>query len=123
MYLPIDIYGLPWWLSDEESACIAGDTGVLGSIPGSGRPLEEVIAAHSSILAWRIPWTKKPGRLLSTVPNIQSNITRHMKMQENMIYSQENRNRFRDNTLEIADKDFKTPIINMFKNFSVIRWT
>ena len=36
-----------------------------------------------------------------------------MKMQENMIYSQENRNRFRDNTLEIADKDFKTPIINM----------
>lgn len=46
-----------------------------------------------------------------------------MKMQENMIYSQENRNRFRDNTLEIADKDFKTPIINMFKNFSVIRWT
>ena len=26
-------------------------------------PLEEVIATHSSILAWRIPWTKEPGGL------------------------------------------------------------
>ena len=26
-------------------------------------PLEEGIAAHSSILAWRIPWTEEPGRL------------------------------------------------------------
>ena len=26
-------------------------------------PLEEGIAAHSSILAWRIPWTEKPGGL------------------------------------------------------------
>ena len=25
--------------------------------------LEEGIAAHSSILAWRIPWTEEPGRL------------------------------------------------------------
>ena len=24
-------------------------------------PLEEEIATHSSILAWRIPWTKAPG--------------------------------------------------------------
>ena len=24
--------------------------------------LEEDIATHSSILAWRIPWTEKPGR-------------------------------------------------------------
>ena len=27
--------------------------------------LEEEMAAHSSILAWKIPWTKKPGRLQS----------------------------------------------------------
>ena len=26
-------------------------------------PLEKEMAAHSSILAWRIPWTEKPGRL------------------------------------------------------------
>ena len=28
-------------------------------------PLEEEMAAHSSILAWKIPWTKDPGRLQS----------------------------------------------------------
>ena len=26
-------------------------------------PLEKEMATHSSILAWRIPWTEKPGRL------------------------------------------------------------
>ena len=26
-------------------------------------PLEKETATHSSILAWRIPWTEKPGRL------------------------------------------------------------
>ena len=25
-------------------------------------PLEEEMATHSSILAWRIPWTEEPGR-------------------------------------------------------------
>ena len=28
-------------------------------------PLEEGIATHSSILAWKIPWTEEPGRLQS----------------------------------------------------------
>ena len=28
-------------------------------------PLEEGVATHSSILAWRIPWTEEPGRLQS----------------------------------------------------------
>ena len=28
-------------------------------------PLEEGMAAHSSILAWRIPWTEEPGGLQS----------------------------------------------------------
>ena len=28
-------------------------------------PLEKEIAIHSSILAWRIPWTREPGRLQS----------------------------------------------------------
>ena len=26
-------------------------------------PLEEGMATHSSILAWKIPWTEKPGRV------------------------------------------------------------
>ena len=29
-------------------------------------PLEEDMANHSSILAWKIPWTEKPGRLQAT---------------------------------------------------------
>ena len=28
-------------------------------------PLEKEMAAHSRILAWKIPWTVEPGRLLS----------------------------------------------------------
>ena len=30
---------------------------------GGSEPLEEATATHSSILAWRIPWTEEPGRL------------------------------------------------------------
>ena len=29
-------------------------------------PLEKEMASHSSILAWEIPWTEKPGGLQST---------------------------------------------------------
>ena len=32
---------------------------------GQEEPLEKEMAAHSSILAWRIPWTEEPGRLQS----------------------------------------------------------
>ena len=32
---------------------------------GQEDPLEKGMAAHSSTLAWRIPWTEKPGRLQS----------------------------------------------------------
>ena len=38
----------------------------VASIPGLGRSLEENVATHSSILAWRIPWTEEPGELQST---------------------------------------------------------
>ena len=40
----------------KESTCNAGD---LGSIVGS----EKGMATHSSIIAWRIPWTEEPGGL------------------------------------------------------------
>ena len=42
----------------KESTCNAGDL-------GWEDPLEKGIATHSSILAWRIPWTEEPGRLQS----------------------------------------------------------
>ncbi|CAI9174690.1 unnamed protein product [Rangifer tarandus platyrhynchus] len=41
----------------------AGDTGDASLVTGSGRCLEEEMAAHSSILAGKIPWTEEPGGL------------------------------------------------------------
>ena len=43
----------------------AGEIKDAGSIPGLEDPLEEGMATHSSILAWRIPWTEEPGGLQS----------------------------------------------------------
>ena len=33
---------------------------------GQEDPLEKGMATHSSIVAWRIPWTEEPGGLQST---------------------------------------------------------
>ena len=52
--------GFPSGSDGKESACSVGDP---GSIPGLG--LEKGMATHSSILAWEIPWTEKPGGLQS----------------------------------------------------------
>ena len=43
----------------------AGDIRDTGLFPGREDPLEQGMAAHSSILARRIPWTEEPGRLQS----------------------------------------------------------
>ena len=43
----------------------AGDIRGVGSIPGSERSTGGGMAAHPSILAWRIPWTEEPGGLWS----------------------------------------------------------
>ena len=42
----------------KEPAYHVGD---LGLIPGSGNSVEKGTATHSSIFAWRIPWTEEPG--------------------------------------------------------------
>ena len=43
----------------------AGDLRDVGSIPGSGRPLEEGMASHSTMFAWRIPRTEEPSGVQS----------------------------------------------------------
>ena len=48
--------GFPGGSHNQESTFSARDT---GSIPGLGRPLARGMATHSSILAWRIPWTER----------------------------------------------------------------
>ena len=45
----------------KNAPASAGGAGDLGPIPGSEDPLEKEMATHSSILAWRIPWTEEPG--------------------------------------------------------------
>ena len=47
---------LPRWLDGEASVCNAGGL-------GQEEPLEEGMAPHSSLLAWRIPRTEEPGGL------------------------------------------------------------
>ena len=51
--------GFPGGSEVKASACNAGDL-------GQEDPLEKEMATHSSILAWRIPWTEEPGGLQST---------------------------------------------------------
>ena len=67
-YLPTTYYviwamlGFPGGSEVKASACNGGD---LSSTLGREDPLEKEMATHSSILAWRIPWTEDPDRLQS----------------------------------------------------------
>ena len=57
--------GFPAGTSGKEPACQYRRhkrCGFDGSL-GQEDPLEESMATHSSILAWRIPWTEEPGGL------------------------------------------------------------
>ena len=56
------IYISPGGSDSKESACSAGD---LGLILGQEEPLEKGMAPHSSILPWRIWQTEEPGGLQS----------------------------------------------------------
>ena len=56
------ICNIPQWLSSKESTCNAGDESL---VPQWEELLEEEMATHFSILAWKIPWTEKPGGLQS----------------------------------------------------------
>jgi len=54
------------FLGGSDGKVSAYNPGDLGSMPGLGKSQEKGIATHSSILAWRIPWTEEPGGLQST---------------------------------------------------------
>ena len=49
----------------KNPAANAGDQKMPLQSLGQEDPLEKGMATHSSILAWRIPWTEQPGRLQS----------------------------------------------------------
>ena len=58
--------GFPGGSDGEESSHSAGDP---GSITRSGRSPGEENGTHSSILAWRIPWTEEPGEIHRAAKN------------------------------------------------------
>ena len=59
--------------NDFMSLCVNVDTSAVTNVPcredtdneRGYDPLEEEMAAHSNIPAWRIPWTEEPGGLQS----------------------------------------------------------
>ena len=50
--------GLPGGSVVKNPPSSAGD---IGSVSESGRSPEDLLAAHSSVLTWRAPWTEEPG--------------------------------------------------------------
>ena len=57
--------GFPGGASGKESDCQGRRQEMQVRSLGWEDPLEEGLAAHSSILAWRTPWTEEPGGLWS----------------------------------------------------------
>ena len=57
--------GFPGGTDGKEPTCHAGVTRDVGLIPGREGRLGQGLAAHSSILAWGIPWTEESGSLQS----------------------------------------------------------
>ena len=57
----MQIWGFPGGSNGKESAKARDSIRSLGWED----PLEKEMATHSSVLAWRIPWTEEPGRLQS----------------------------------------------------------
>ena len=60
---PVTAVGFPGGTSGKEPACQCRDEEMWVRSQGGEDPLEKKMATHSSILSWRIPWTKEPGRL------------------------------------------------------------
>ena len=74
IHLRFTIMQSSWWLAGVSRASLVAQR--LKRLPamqetwvrslGWEDPLEKEMATHSSILAWRIPWTGEPGRLQPT---------------------------------------------------------
>ena len=79
LYIAVCTWGFPGGASGQEHACQCRRLKSCGFDPwvqkiprrrvrsmGQEDPLEEGMATHSSVLAWRIPWTEEAGGLQST---------------------------------------------------------
>ena len=59
----IDKVGFPGGAAVKNLSAVRETQEILVQSLGLEDLLEEEMATHSSILAWRIPWTEEPGRL------------------------------------------------------------
>ena len=66
---------LPTWRSWQRVRLPMQETRVRSL--GLEAPLEEGVATHSNILAWRVPWTEEPGGLQSTVSQSRTRLSSH----------------------------------------------
>ena len=63
-----------------------------------GRPLAEEMVTHSSILAWKIPWTEEPGGLqFIRLQRVQHRLATEHTHMHNMGQSEENEELNTDN--------------------------
>ena len=73
-----DIMDFPGGSVVENPAASARDAGDAVQSLGQEDPLEEGMAAHSSILAWRITWTEEPDGLQSMSDIISTTKSSHI---------------------------------------------
>ena len=62
IYLSIYLSPFPGYSVVKDLPACTEDVSL---IPGLGRSPGEIMATHSSILAWKIPWTEEPSKLQS----------------------------------------------------------
>ena len=89
LYLYVYVYssllGFPG--SSDGKNLPAWNAGDSGSISGSANVLEKEMETHSSILAWRIPWTEELGRLQSMgSQSVRTEWLNNSKQQSTVIY-------------------------------------
>ena len=63
LLVTMQLNGLLLWLNVKNLPAVQEPQEMQVQSLGLEDPLEEGMATHSSILAWRIPWTEEPGGL------------------------------------------------------------
>ena len=83
MYSPKRCKGFPDGAVGKNPSAMQEMQDTVAQFPGQEYPLEEEMATHSSIFAWRIPWTEEPGGIHSMGPQkSRTQLSTHTHTQE-----------------------------------------
>ena len=80
-YMSLSIWHFPGGSVVKNPPANAGDIKMLVWSLGQEDPLEKEMGTHSSILAWKIPWTEESGGLWSVVLQSQTWLNVHIHIQ------------------------------------------